>query len=588
MADASRRDLLLAAMAGAAGLSACAEPEAPEEGGGDRLRQAAGGASEADGIAISLETVRAAEKIAALEFADEERAQMLDALGSAAESLVQLRKLKHPNDLQPALVFDPRLRGVRYDLRQGADVRLGGAYDAAPGTDDDVAFATAAQQANWLAAGRITSRQLTDLYLARIERHAPALENFVTVTADIARAQADASDRRRAAGRLLSPIDGLAYGLKDIIDVKDVAATWGAEPYRDRVGAADAAVYDRLRRAGAVLLGKTSVGAIAYGDIWFGGRTRNPWDPREGSSGSSAGSASATAAGLCSFSVGTETLGSIVSPSERCGTTGLRPTFGRVSRAGAMALCWSLDKIGPICRSVEDAALVLSALNGYDPADASSIAAGFSYDGASDLSGLRIGYVPGWFEEADPVDREALMAARTLGARMVETDWPDLPYGLLVDQLIVEAAAAFEELTLENLDDEMTWQDDAAWPNSFRRARFFPAVDLVQIDRLRRKVMTALHEAIDGIDVLLAPNFAGGVLTATNFTGHPQLTLRAGFRDTAPRSLWNDAAEGGSAPTARTPHNVSLIAGLFEERMALRIGRALEAAMGVQGERPAL
>lgn len=584
---ASRREMLLTALFGSAavGLSACAS-DGTDGGALSRLTGRGGGPDES--AKLSLKTVRAAEEAAGLSFTDAERRQMLDSLEEAVENLGRLRALKHPNDLQPALTFDPRLPGETYPTDQRDRMILGGALDDRPGTEEDVAFASAAQQAEWMADGAITSRQLTDIYLDRIERHDPTLYAFVTVTADLAREQADEADRERAAGRVRGPLHGLPYGLKDIVDVAGLPATWGAEPYKDRVGTVDAAAYTKLREAGAVLLGKTTNGAIAYGDIWFGGRTRNPWDPREGSSGSSAGSASATAAGLCSFSIGTETLGSIVSPSERCGTTGLRPTFGRVSRAGAMALCWSLDKIGPICRSVEDTALVLAALNGYDAADYSSRAAGFSYDGRSSLQDVKLAYVPAWFEEADATDRAALEAAKGLGADLVEVPPPpELPYDLLVTQLLVEAAAAFEELTLEDLDDLMAWQEDAAWPNTFRAARLFPAVDLIQIDRLRRRAMEALHGWFSGFDVLLSPNYAGGILTATNFTGQPQLTLRAGFRETTPRSLWDDEADAPTLPAARTPHNVSLLAGLFEEGKAIRVGRALEEALGVRRERPA-
>lgn len=583
---ASRRELLRSAVFGSAtlGLAACASDGLS---GGALSRLTGGGGGGGAGAKLSAKTLRAAEEIAGLSFTDAERRQMLASLEETLESLGRLRALKHPNDQQPALTFDPRLPGRAYPTDQDDAVVLGGAFDEQPGTAEDIAFASAAQQARWMAKGLITSRQLTDIYLDRIERHDPTVYAFVTVTADLARAQADEADRERAAGKARGPLHGLPFGLKDIIDVKDLPATWGAAPYKDRVGTVDAAAYTKLREAGAVLLGKTTNGAIAYGDIWFGGRTRNPWDPREGSSGSSAGSASATAAGLCSFAIGTETLGSIVSPSERCGTTGLRPTFGRVSRAGAMALCWSLDKIGPICRSVEDAALVLAALGGGDAADASSIAAGFSYDGRSSLKGMTVGYVPAWFEEADAIDRTALAAAKDLGADLVEVAaLPELPYDLLVIQLLVEAAAAFEELTLDNLDDLMTWQDDDAWPNTFRAARFFPAVDLIQIDRLRRKAMAALDGWFSGFDVLLTPNYSGGILTATNFTGQPQLSLRAGFRETTPRSLWENEADAATLPKARTSHNVSVLAGLFQEGKAIRVGRALEETLGVWRERP--
>ncbi len=351
---------------------------------------------------------------------------------------------------------------------------------------------------------------------------------FATVTPDIARAQAAEMDALTRDCITRGPLHGIPYGLKDLFDTAGVTTGWGAEPYADRVPATDAAIPQRLRAAGAVLLGKTTLGALAYGDLWYGGRTRNPWNPEEGSSGSSAGSASATAAGLCAFAIGTETLGSITSPSQRCGTTGLRPTFGRVSRAGAMPLCWSLDKVGPIARSVADCGTVLSVLNGADPADRGSIAAPFHWNATRPLDGLRLGHVAEAFEAGSDGERAALEVARTLGLETVPVALPPLPYGALLDILYAEAAAAFEELTLSGRDDALTWQDADAWPNAFRRARFLSAVDLVQLDRLRTRVMEAVAGLFDDADVLIGP-FGGDMLVATNFTGHPCLHLRAGF-----------------------------------------------------------
>jgi Asp-tRNA(Asn)/Glu-tRNA(Gln) amidotransferase A subunit family amidase len=288
--------------------------------------------------------------------------------------------------------------------------------------------------------------------------------------------------------------------------------------------------------AGAALLGETTVGALAYNDIWYGGRTGNPWNLEEGSSGSSAGSASATAVGLCGFSIGTETLGSITSPSQRCGTTGLRPTFGRVSRAGGMALCWSLDKVWPICRGVEDTAMMLVALNGGDRTDRSSIDAPFNFDAEAPIQGLRLGYLPEAFGEgATAVDHAALEAARSLGLDVVEVSLPDLPYGALMNVLYAEAAAAFEDPTLDGLDETLTWQDEGAWPNTFRKARFLSAVDHVQLDRLRDQVMLVVDGLFQQVDAVIGPFMTGHMLVATNFTGHPCLHLSAGFLDLATR-----------------------------------------------------
>jgi Asp-tRNA(Asn)/Glu-tRNA(Gln) amidotransferase A subunit family amidase len=356
----------------------------------------------------------------------------------------------------------------------------------------------------------------------------------------------------------------------------------------------DATIVRLLRGAGAVLLGKTTVGALAYNDIWYGGVTRNPWNLNEGSSGSSAGSASATAAGLCAFAIGTETLGSITSPSQRCGTTGLRPTFGRISRAGAMALCNSLDKVGPICRRVEDTAIVLAALNGADSADRSSIAAPFAFDAGASIAGMRLGWLPEAFGEgATAVDHAALAAARRLGVEVVEVSLPDLPYGSLMNILYAEAAASFEDLTLGGLDDTLTWQDDGAWPNTMRKARFLSAVDHVQLDRLRYLVMQALDGLFQQVDALIGPFMTGPMLIASNYTGHPCLHLRAGFENLgtrSPASLGSGKLTLGEADAAgRTftvPQGISLWGRLYDEGPILTLGIALERELAVADARP--
>ncbi len=414
-------------------------------------------------------------------------------------------------------------------------------------------------------------------------------------TPQLALAEADAADALLRAGVNLGPLHGIPYGLKDLFDAKGIVTGWGAEPFRDRVPDTDASVVRKLRTAGAVLLGKTAVGALAYNEIWYGGRVRNPWNLNEGSSGSSAGSASATAAGLCAFSIGTETLGSITSPCQRCGTTGLRPTFGRVSRAGAMALCWSLDKVGPICRSVEDTAMVLAAINGSDIADRSSIEAPFHFDASAGIAGMRLGYLSEAFREgATEVDCRALDSARRLGLEVSEISLPELPYGALMNILYAEAAAAFEDLTLNDLDDTLTWQDDGAWPNTFRKARFLSAVDHVQLDRLRFQVMLALDAVFQQVDAVIGPFMTGPMLIASNFTGHPCVHLRAGFLELGSRGAASLASGkitlGEADPSGRTfrvPQGISLWGRLFEEGPILNLGMALERELGVASERPA-
>jgi Asp-tRNA(Asn)/Glu-tRNA(Gln) amidotransferase A subunit family amidase len=566
----SRRDLLkggavVAVAAGTAGAARAQEAAAP---------------------AVTADSLQCAEALFDVRYSDAEREMVVAEIDSWVERNARQRGFDKPNTLAPATVFDPRLPGVSYREQGTGLTASGDAAGPLPGNDTDIAFAPVWKLSQWIATGALSSRRLTDIYLARIEQHAPRLECFVTVTPEIARAQADDCDRELAAGRSRGPLHGIPYGMKDIIDVAGVRATWGATPYQDRVADADAFVTTRLREAGAVLLGKTTNGAIAYGDRWFGGMTRNPFNPEEGSSGSSAGSASATAAGLMGFSIGTETLGSIVSPSNRCGTTGLRPTFGRVSRSGAMALCWSLDKIGPICRSVEDTGFVLAAINGHDPMDPGSIGMGLDIDAGADVRGMRVGYNPAWFEQGSDADRAALAAAREAGVELVEFSLPERPIDALFAVVEAESAAAFEHLTLSGEDDTLVWQDPNAWPNTWRRARFISAVDLINIDRIRRQIMNDMGEAMAGLDAVIGPNFAGGMLVITNYTGHPQLAFRSGFSEQASRTIFGGAQGEGERPTFRVPQTTSLWAPLFEEGRIVALGREIERRLGVADERP--
>jgi len=543
---------------------------------------------------ITEADIEAAERLAGIAYTARERAQMVGNLDGQIASAVARRAVDLPNSVPMALRFDPRLPGFEMPVADGVTPSRPEA--PLPDNDADIAFATLPQLGAWIASGALTSRRLTGIYLDRIARFNPHLFCFATVTPELALAEADAMDALAAQGRILGPLHGIPYGVKDLFDTKGIVTGWGAEPYQNRVPESDARIVTMLREAGAVLLGKTTLGALAYNDIWYGGRTRNPWNTEEGASGSSAGSASATAAGLCAFSIGTETLGSITSPSQRCGTTGLRPTFGRVSRAGAMALCWSLDKIGPICRGVEDTALVLAAINGADATDLCSIGGSFAFDATAGIEGLKLGYLPEAFGEgATPVDHAALAAARDLGIEVVEVSLPDLPYGALMNILYAEAAAAFEHLTLSGLDDTLTWQDDGAWPNTFRKARFLSAVDHVQLERLRYLAMQALDGLFGEVDALIGPFMTGPMLVASNFTGHPCLHLRAGFEQHGTRgaaSLGAGKLTTGEADetgeTHRVPHGISLWGRLFDEGTILNLGMALEAKLDVAGERPNL
>ncbi len=547
--------------------------------------------AEFDAAAVpSFATIAAAESLLGIRYTAAERELMADNLLAQTELALRRRAVPLPATLAPATRFDPRLPGHVPPREDG--LRLSEGAPALPDDDAAIAYAPVTHQGAWLRRGQLTAGRLTDIYLARIAALGPRLECFSVVTADAARARAAELDQMAGRDEWLGPLHGIPYGMKDIIDTKGVETAWGAEPYRGQIPAEDAHVTALLHAAGAVMLGKTTVGALAYGDIWYGGRTRNPWNAEEGSSGSSAGSASATAAGLVGFSIGTETLGSIVSPSTRCGTVGLRPTFGRVSRRGAMPLCPSLDKIGPICRGVEDAALVLDAIRGSDPLDPFQIEAPFGWDTAQPAAGLRLGYIEADFAEGHAMDRAALEAARTLGVTLTPLTRPDLPYDALMSLLFAEAAASFETLTLSGRDDELTWQAKEAWPNAFRKARFLSAVDHVQLDRFRRMVMQVMDGLFRDVDAVIGPSLTGPMLVITNFTGHPCLCLPTGLQRAQTRGTLSlararlDLGEEQAGPQHNVPHTICLWGGLFNEAPALTIGRALERRFGYAERRP--
>jgi Asp-tRNA(Asn)/Glu-tRNA(Gln) amidotransferase A subunit family amidase len=381
--------------------------------------------------------------------------------------------------------------------------------------------------------------------------------------------------------------------VKDLLDAKDIATTYGAEPFRNRVPAADSFVVRRLNNAGAVMLAKLSLGALALNDIWFGGQTMNPWVLEEGASGSSAGPGAATAAALVAFSIGSETGGSIVSPAMRCGVTGMRPTFGRVARTGAMTLCWSLDKLGPMTRSVEDAMLVLQAINGPDSGDASSVSKYLDFDANKSVNGLKAGYIAQWMKEspATDVDRAAMETIKKLGMELKEVTLPDWPYSSLMTILFAEGAASFEDLALNNQLGELKVQLKDAWPNLFRQARFLSAVDFVQADRLRRKVALEMARVFNEVDILLVPSLRDEQLTISNFTGHPSLTFRAGFVEVSEaRSDWApDPANPLPKfnPPRRVPHGITILGRLFDDGLLGQVGVALEREFQVTKERPA-
>jgi len=498
----------------------------------------------------------------------------------------------------PATLWNPAMPGVpsgsasKLPSSPERFLRSAAASAPLPSSDDDIAFAPVTQLSRWIESRQLTSEKLTNIYLSRIDRLDSKIRCIITLTKDHALARAKLADSEIAAGKYRGPLHGIPYGVKDLLDTKDIPTTYGAEPFRNRVPTADSFVVRKLNEAGAVMLAKLSLGALALNDIWFGGQTMNPWLLEEGASGSSAGPGAATAAGLVAFSIGSETGGSIVSPAMRCGITGLRPTFGRVARTGAMTLCWSLDKLGPMTRTVEDAVLVLHAISGPDPGDPSSVPSRLDFDATAPVAGLKVGYIAQWMKEnpATDVDRAAMETMKKLKMELKEVTLPDWPYGSLNPILFAEGAASFEELALNNDLATLKAQVKDAWPNLFRQARFLSAVDFVQADRLRRKVAIEMARIFKEVDLLLVPSLRDEQLTITNFTGHPSLTFRAGFVEVSEaRSDWApDPANPLPKfnPPRRVPHGITILGRLFDDGLIAQAGLALEREFGVAAEKP--
>ena len=554
------------------------------------------GTGPVSGPSVSPSTFAEAEKLLQVTMSPAERemaaASWRRSMAPLLERRAGPRKVALESDLAPATRWNPLLAGEAVLVRD-AFVRTPSPVDTAlPSNDTDIAFAPVTQLARWIEQRTLTSKRLTEIYLRRIQQFDPRLRCVITMTGDHALAQAAKADAEIAAGKYRGPLHGIPYGVKDLLDTAGIPTTYGAEPFRNRVPAADSIVVQRLNAAGAVLIAKLSLGALALNDIWFGGQTMNPWLLEEGASGSSAGLGAATAAGLVAFSIGSETGGSIIAPAMRCGITGLRPTFGRVARTGAMTLCWSLDKLGPMTRGVEDAMLVLQAIGGPDSGDVSSVPARLEFDATAPVKGLRVGYLPKWMNEdpATDVDRAALEAVKKLGMIATEVSLPDWPYGSLQHILFSEAAASFEELTLSGGVNSLKAQVPDAWPNLFREARFLSAVDFLQADRFRRRVAMEMARVFSQVDVLLVPSLRDEMLTIGNFTGHPSLTLRAGFVNVSEaRSDWAPDPNNPLpkfSPPRRVPHGVTLLGRLFDEGAVARAGLALEGAFGAAAERP--
>jgi Asp-tRNA(Asn)/Glu-tRNA(Gln) amidotransferase A subunit family amidase len=545
---------------------------------------------------VTPATFAEAEKLMQVTMTPAERQQAADSWRTSMAQYLERRtgprKIEIAAADTPATLWNPVLPGAPPGPQRDRFVRSNVASVPLPSSDDDIAYAAVTQLSRWIESRQLTSERLTNIYLNRIGRFDPKIRAVITLTRDHALSRAKAADAEIAAGKYRGPLHGIPYGVKDLLDTKDIPTTYGAEPFRDRVPSADSAVVRRLNDAGAVLIAKLALGALALNDIWFGGQTMNPWLLEEGASGSSAGPGAATAAALVAFSIGSETEGSIVAPSMRCGVTGLRPTFGRVARTGAMTLCWSLDKLGPMTRSVEDAMFVLQAIAGPDGGDPSSVPSRLDFAANDSIAGLKVGYVGQWMQEspATDVDRAAMETIKKLGMQLKEVTLPDWPYSSLNPILFAEGAASFEDLALAHQLGSLKVQVKDAWPNLFREARFLSAVDTVQADRFRRKVALEMTRIFRDVDLLLVPSLRDEQLTITNFTGHPSLTLRAGFVDVSEaRSDWApDPAHSlpKFSPPRRVPHGITIVGRLFDEGVLGRVGIALEWAFGAARERP--
>ena len=579
---------------------------------------------------VTKEMIENAATVADVPLPEEFKQAMLDGLNENKKNYEEIYKLHIPNSVPPAFIFDPVLPGDKFETAKRPQ-RISSAaalnVSGAPKNIEDVAFYSVRQLAELVRSRKVSSVALTDMYLARLKKYDPMLKFVITLAEDRARAQAKEADRDIAAGKYRGPLHGLPWGAKDLLAVKGYRTTWGAGGFEQQNLDEDATVVKRLDQSGAVLLAKLTLGAIAMGDKWFGGQTRNPWNPHQGSSGSSAGSASATAAGCVAFAIGSETLGSISSPSTRCGTTGLRPTFGLVPRTGAMALSWTMDKLGPICRAVEDTALVLNAIYGPDGQDRSVHNAAFNWDATLDWRKLRVGYFKGEFELKPPTEppapteqtsvspeeqkkreesrrqREQAQARRKydqrfndatiaklkeMGVNLIAVEVPKFPYGAMTPLLTAEAAAAFDDLTRSGRDKLLTEQSPDDWPNTFRIARLTPAVEYIQANRARMQAMELWKKLFENLDVIVSPT-ASEQLVATNLTGHPAIILPNGFRGPdAPKPPRKDNGDDDGIGGPGTPVSLTFLGQLYGEARLLAFAKAYQDATGFHLKHPDL
>ncbi|MFP3860009.1 MAG: amidase [Bacteroidales bacterium] len=525
-----------------------------------------------DSEKIKESDIASAEKLIGLQFDKSERDSLMDNVNDQKSSYGKIREVEIDNSTAPAFLFDPvpgwmDIQKVQRDLNWGlpSDVEI-------PEDKSQLAFYSVPELATLIKQRKITSEELTRIYLDRLKKYGDTLKCVITLTEELALEQARRADNEIQEGKYRGVLHGIPYGLKDLITVEGYKTTWGAAPYKEQELDGNATVYKKLEEAGAVLVAKLSMGALAWGDVWFGGVTKNPWDMEQGSSGSSAGSASATVAGLVGFSIGTETWGSIVSPSTRCGASGLRPTFGRVSRAGAMALSWTMDKIGPICRTAKGSAMVFDAIKGPDNIDLTVKDYAFNFDASKDVSSLKVGYLKNLFEEdygAKQNDSITLQKLKEMGVELEEISLPeDLPVEAMNFILNVEAAAAFDKLTRTEKDDELTRQVKDAWPNVFRSARFVPAVEYIQANRMRTMVMDEVNKLFIDYDVIVTPSFGGNQLLMTNLTGHPCVVIPNGFDE------------------ENHPTSISFIGNLHREEPLLELANAYQEATEHEDKHP--
>ncbi len=578
---------------------------------------------------ITRDMIDKAADVADVPIPDEYKDMMLESLNDLKKGYEAIYALHIKNDVAPSFIFDPVLPGMKFET-QRRPVRLSAApavhASGAPKNLEDVAFYSVRQLGELVRTKKVSSAALTEMYLSRLKRYDPTLKFVITLTEDRAKAKAKEADREIAAGKYRGPLHGLPWGAKDLLAVKGYPTTWGAGGFQQQEIDEDATVVKRLDAAGAVLVAKLTLGALALGDKWFGGMTRNPWNPKQGSSGSSAGSASATVAGCVAFAIGSETLGSISSPSTRCGATGLRPTFGRVPRTGAMALSWTMDKLGPLCRAVEDCAVVLSAIYGPDGADRTVKDVAFNWDGGGDWRKLRVGYLDKDFSSQPPqqqeqpkeeknlteaekkkraedaaqqtaframrdydrkYDQAALEKLRAMGVKLIPLELPKLPYRNMVIMLEAEAAAAFDELTRSGRDKLLTSQGKDDWPNTFRTSRFIPAVEYIQAGRARMVAMEQVAKVFEQVDVIVAPTNSTQ-LVVTNLTGHPAVIVPNGFRgEDAPKPRVDESGElqpGGPG----TPVSLTFLGNLYGEAKMLALAKAYQDATGFHLKHPSL